>query len=180
MVCLIVALTTSAAQAAEIGDIKVWRDDGRVFVTADMRIQASPELVFNALSDYDNFSKLSSRYKESRFIDPAANGVPRIYTVVEGCVLFFCRTVNRVAVLELTPHEQIVATVEPELSNLDYGREEWQLLSVDDGTQVLYQHEMDPEFWVPPIVGVWAIRRALEKDALKAAQRIEKLAQQQP
>jgi hypothetical protein len=141
-----------------------------------MIIAAPRPIVFSALSDYDNFSELSSRYLESRFVEPAADGTPRIYTEVEGCVLFFCRTVKRYARLSLYPTTTLIAIVEPEQSDIEYGREQWLLQAVPGGTRVLYSHEMDPDFWVPPLIGVWAIRRALTEDALTAAQRIEALA----
>ena len=169
-------LLTGVAAGAEIERLEVKRDDGRVFVTADMVIAAPRALVFSALSDYERFAELSTRYRESRFIEPAPDGTPRIYTEVEGCVLFFCRTVVRHSLLELSADEKIVALAEPELSDVEYGREEWLLESVDAGTRVRYRHEMDPDFWVPPVIGVWAIRRMLRRDALKAAQRIEALA----
>ena len=140
-------------------------------------IAAPTLLVFQALTDYEHFSDLSSRYIESRFIDPAPNGQLRIYTQVEGCVWFFCRTVSRYAQLELNPDIHITATVEPEESDVSYGVEVWELEAVQGGTQVSYRHDMEPKFWVPPVVGLWAIRRALNKDALSAAERIEALAQ---
>jgi len=148
-------------------------------VSSDMILDASPQRVFEALSDYDRFSELSSRYRESRFIAPAFGGAPRVYTLMEGCVWFFCRTVERVAFLTFAGQEQITATVEPELSDFEYGYEVWKFSLAEGGTRVQYTHDFDPEFWVPPVIGVWLMRRELENDALKAAQRIEALARLQ-
>jgi hypothetical protein len=155
----------------------VTRDNERIQVRAKLMIAAPTSLVFQALTDYEHFSDLSSRYIESRFIEPGPNGQPRIYTQVEGCVWLFCRTVGRYAQLNLNPNTHITATVEPEESDVSYGVEVWELEAVQGGTQVSYRHDMEPKFWVPPVVGLWAIRRALNKDALSAAERIEALAQ---
>jgi hypothetical protein len=133
-------------------------------------------LVFKALSDYEHFAELSTRFEESRFLEPAATGQPRIYTQVEGCVWFFCRTVRRYAQLDLIPYTRITATVEPEESDVSYGKETWNLVRIRNATEVSYTHEMEPKFWVPPVIGLWAIRRVLNKDALESAQRIEALA----
>ncbi len=171
------ALAAGTAAAAEIEQLMVERNGGRIEVASVMRIEAPQALVFGALADYEHFAELSSRYKQSRFIEPAADGTPRIYTELEGCVWFFCRTIRRNSRLELFPDERIVATVEPDGSDLAYGREEW-LLAATDGpaTRVTYTHAMEPDFWIPPVIGIWAIRKALESDALKAAGRIEDLA----
>lgn len=173
-------LAAAPVYGAEIMSITVERNDGRIYVDADMFIAAPRSHVFAALADYDHFRELSSRYIASRYVEPAEDGTPRIYTEVKGCVLFFCRTIKRYALLQLSPDTNMVALVETELSDLEYGREEWQLQSVSAGTRVLYTHEMDPEFWVPPLIGVWAIRRILTSDALSAAERIEKMALSKP
>jgi hypothetical protein len=165
------------ATAAKIEQITVERNGKLINVNASMLIYAPRALVFIALADYDRFSDLSDAYVESRFIEPAADGTPRIYTRVEGCIWFFCRTIERYARLELEPITRIVASVEPELSDADYAREQWDLEPLGKVTRVYYKHDLEPNFWVPPGIGTWAIRRVLEKSATKAADRIEKLAQ---
>jgi hypothetical protein len=162
--------------AAEIHELDVTREDGHILVRSSLTIDAPLSDVYRALSDYDQFAELSTRFIESRFVEPAADGPASVYTVLEGCVWFFCRSVKRTAQLELTPDERIVATAEPESSDVKYGVEVWELTAVEGATLVEYQHDMDPDFWVPPVLGLWAIKRALENDSLAAAQRIEKLA----
>jgi hypothetical protein len=162
--------------AAEILELDVTREDGHILVRSSLTIDAPLPDVYRALTDYDQFDELSKRFIESRFVAPAADGPARVYTVLEGCVWFFCRSVKRTARLELTPDERIVATAEPELSDVEYGVEVWELTAAEGFTRVEYWHDMDPEFWVPPVLGVWAIKRALETDSLIAAQRIEELA----
>ena len=170
------AFLATVAAAADIELLTVERDGKTLKVDSILLIDAPRELVFNALTDYDAFAKLSERYKQSRFIEPAADGTPRIFTEVEGCIWFFCRTVERYARLELFPENKIIATVEPEQSDVKSGREQWLLEDSGAGTRITYAHTMQPDFWVPPVVGVWAMRRALEQDALTAAAKIEALA----
>jgi hypothetical protein len=164
--------------AADIETLTVTREGKLISVVASMVIHAPRPLVYQALSDYDRFSELSDSYVESRFVEPAADGRPRIYTEVEGCIWFFCRTIHRYATLDLEPVEKIVATVEPERSDADYAREEWLLEDLQSSTRVLYRHDLQPDFWVPPGIGVWAIKRVLANSSRKAAERIEKLAQE--
>jgi len=162
--------------AADLRVLDVQRNEGRINVESELYIAAPPAQVFAALSDYDNLASLSSRFLESRSrID--SDGTMRVYTLIEGCVWFFCRTVERYARLETEPPVSITATAIPESSDFLYGVEHWQLTPEGGGTVVAYTHELEPRFWVPPLIGVWAIRRALAKDAITAAMRIEQLAQ---
>lgn len=158
--------------------ITVEREDKLFTVSAEMMIDAPRDVVFAALSDYDQFSELSDAFVESRFVEPAPDGTPRIYTAVEGCIWFFCKTIRRYSRLELMPDEKIVATVEPELSDAEYAREQWLLESEGDATRVYYRHDLQPDFWVPPGIGTWAIKRVLSDSSVKAASRIEALARQ--
>ncbi len=169
----LVVLLATVALAVDIELLTVERDGKTLQVDSVLLINAPRELVFAVLADYDAFAELSDRYKQSRFIEPDVDGTTRIFTEVEGCVWFFCRSVKRYSRLELTTNTKIIAVVEPEYSDFESGQEEWLLEDAAAGTRITYTHTMQPKFWVPPLVGVWAIRRTLEKDALSAAQKIE-------
>ena len=172
-------LLVTVAGAADIESLTVERDGKTLQVDSILLIDAPRELVFAVLADYDAFAELSSRYKQSRFVEPATDGTLRIFTQVEGCVWFFCRSVERYSRLELTSYTKIIAVVEPEHSDFESGQEEWLLEDAAEGTRITYTHTMQPKFWIPPLVGVWAIRRTLAKDALSAAQKIEEYALRQ-
>ena len=80
-------------------------------------------------------------------------------------------------VLDIDKPDYLRATADPELSDVLYGREEWWLSDVSAGdtkaTRIVYDHEVQFDFWVPPVIGPWAIKRALRSDAMKAAERLE-------
>jgi hypothetical protein len=41
---------------------------------------------------------------------------------------------------------------------------------------MIYEFEMEPSFWVPPLIGPYFMKRVLEKGAVRAVNRIEALA----
>ena len=179
MRCFIIsllALLLTPAAAAELLSMDVSKEGARVFVAADVAVQAAPDQVYAALVDYDNFASWSQRYRDTSYIDPAADGRPQVRSNIQGCILFFCRNIARVIVLDLEPPHYILATVIPDRSDVEYGVEQWWIEVADKGSLVRYTHEVEFNFWVPPVIGMWAIRRSLQKDALKAAQRIELMA----
>jgi hypothetical protein len=166
-------------KAAELLSIDVRKDQGRIFVQGQVVILAKPSAVYAALIDYNNFSHWSQRFQSSFYLEPTVDGRPQARSNIEGCVLFFCSLVNRVIVLDLEPFSFIRATADPERSDISYGVEEWLLEPIEEGTIVYYSHEVKFNFWVPPIIGVWAIRRSLEADALQAAELIEAMSNDQ-
>ena len=173
-------LSGHSASAAEVRRLEVQKNGLTIAVEAEIVIEAPTPQVFEALADYSEFADLSSAYLESRYLEPDVDGTSRVYTKIRGCILFFCRTIAWVARLDTVPYQQITATAEPDLSDVDYGVEQWQLQQHDGGTVLIYTHVVEPGFWVPPVLGPWALRRSLPSDALSAAEHIESLAGIEP
>jgi hypothetical protein len=169
-------LATATGFAAEVEWLKVTRSDGSILVRSEMLVEAPPPYVYDALLEYDQFAELSDSFTESRYIEPATDGTPRIYTRIEGCIWFFCKKIDRYARLELEPKRKITSTAEPELSDADFSIEIWEVAEAGEDTRITYSHELKPGFWVPPLLGTLMIKRAVKKSALDAAQRMEELA----
>ena len=165
------------ARGAELKDVQVTVKDGRYYVVAEMTVDAPLEATFNALVEYDSFDEHSAIYVNTHYLDPAADGTPRVFTRIEGCVLGFCRGVERIMLLEATPFDVVRATVESESDgNLRYGQETWALSPTEGGTLIIYHHELELGFWLPPLVGPWAVRRALYWGASDVVQTLEDIA----
>ncbi len=169
------ALSMNAA-AAELRSVEVTVEDGRYHLVSETRFDVSQEDLYAVLIDYEQFKKFTSAIVASKNVDPGADGRPRFYTRMEGCVLFYCHTFVRRGYLLLTPKHDIVAESDPEKSDFEFSRERWQLNSEDDGTVMIYEFEIEPRFWVPPFVGSYLIKRALKSGSIRAVNRIEALA----
>lgn len=165
------------ATAAELRDVNVEREDDRYSLRSETLFDAERKDLYRVLSDYDHFEKFTSAFIESRNLEPDEEGRPRFHTVMEGCVLFFCIDFVRYGHLVLDPERRIEAVVDPETSDFKYSVESWTLSDVDDQVLMVYEFEMEPDFWVPPIIGPYYIRRALEDGAVRAIDRIEAVAQ---
>jgi len=165
-----------ASIAAELQDVTVERKDGRYHLTSVTHFDATQSQLYKILTDYEQFPRFANAFVEAENREPDEQGRPQFYTRMEGCVLLFCKSYIRYGYLELKPDYDIVAIVDPELSNFDYSRERWQLISDGEGTIMIYDFEMEPGFWVPPIVGPYVIKRALRSNGNAAVNRIEALA----
>lgn len=177
----ILALATSAlAAAATIDALDVDRDRGRYAFEVDVWLDATPESVFAVLTDYDDnrWSRISRAYKESRYLEPAADGTPVVYTRMESCALRYCMSIERTERLETEAPFRIKSTALPEASNFRYSTSEWLLEHDRDGTKMRYKLEMEPDFFIPPLVGPWYLKRSLSQNGLRVVLRIERLARE--
>ena len=96
---------------------------------------------------------------------------------MQGCVLWWCKSLVRDGYLLLTPTTLVVAVTDPEISNFKFSLESWRLKEDGDGTLMIYNFNMEPDFFVPPIIGPYMIKRALRSGGVDAIDRIEALAQ---
>jgi hypothetical protein len=171
---------STLAVAATIDELDVTREHGRYALEANARLDATPESVYAVLTDFDDnaYSRISRVYKESRYLEPAADGTPLVYTRMEGCVLWHCMTLERTERLETEAPRWIKSTALPEGSNFKHATSEWVLDPDGDGTKMTYKIELEPDFFVPPVIGPWYLKRTLSQGGLRAVMRIERLARE--
>lgn len=172
----------SFATAATIDEdaLEVTRRHGRYSLVAEAHLAATPESIYEVLMDYDDnaYGRISSVYKESRYLEPAPDGTPIVYTRMEGCLLrFICVSLCRTERLESIEPRWIKSYALPERSNFKHSTSEW-VLEPDGngGTNMQFSLEMEPDFWVPPIIGPRFLERTLERGGVNAVRRIERLA----
>jgi hypothetical protein len=168
------------AAAAAIDDLEVTRNRGLYSLEANARLDATPESIYAVLTDFDDnaYSRISRAYKESRYLEPEVDGTPVVYTRLEGCALWHCMSLERTERLETAAPYWIKSTVLPESSNFKHSVSEWMLERDGDGTKMVYTLEMEPDFFVPPVIGPWYLKRTLSQGGLRAVTRIERLARE--
>ena len=152
------------------------REDGLYSMRSEVYFDVEREYLYRVLTDFDLFEKFTSAIVESNNVAADDEGRPQFYARMEGCVLVWCRSFVRNGYLELNPTTEIVAISDPERSDFDISRERWQLIPEGEGTLMIYEFQMEPAFWVPPLVGPFYIKRALLSGGVNAVNRIEALA----
>ena len=165
-----------AANAAELREVEVERDENHYQLNSSAWFDVSQDALYAVLTNHDLFTKFTSAIAESRNVPPDEEGRPRFYSRMEGCVLLWCKSFVRNGHLLLQPKSEIIAISDPELSDFELSRERWQLVPEGDGTLLIYEFQMVPDFWVPPVVGPYFIVRSLRAGGEKAIDRIEALA----
>jgi hypothetical protein len=164
------------ASSADLRSIEVWKEGDRYHLVSESLIGASQNAVYAVLTDYQHFKHFTSAIVDSNNVEADENGRPRFYMRMQGCVLLYCHTFIRRGYLLLTPTHNIVAVTDPENSDFEFSREQWQLSAEDEGTVMIYQFEMEPRFWLPPYIGPLYLKRALRSGSIRTIQRIEAIA----
>ena len=168
-------LVAQATNSVEVLEATVDKEDGVYHVFGESIVEAPPDFIYATLIDYDNFYKISSGIPETRFVESDDPDEVLAYTRVEACVMFFCRSAERLERIESTPYEEIDTTALPEQSDFDVYESNWKLARHERGTRITYEAEFKPDFWMPPLISNWAIKRKLVESAENIGIRIEYL-----
>ena len=175
LIAMAVLSISASATAIEVLSVDVEIKDNLYQLHGQSIINAPADFIFNILMDYDNFHRITGGIADSRLLDPEDDGVLLGYTRVDSCVWVFCRQFEKVERIHATPTREIITEAVPEKSDFTVNRTRWILENVEGGTLVTYQAEMDPDFWIPPLIGPWALKKKLWLSAEQIGERIEYL-----
>ncbi len=177
LLALPLLLWLGAANAAELRSVDVEYHKGRYTVMSEVWFDATKEQIFEVFRRWDLSTQFSSAIAESRDIAADEHGRPGYYVRNEGCLLFFCMSFVRQGHVELEVNEELRAVANPELSDFKLARETWTFVAENGGTVVTYRLLMEPDFWVPPGIGPYLIKRKFKNNGGEAIDRIEAIAQ---
>jgi hypothetical protein len=171
-----VIAVTAAAHAGEVLDTEVAYADGRYTVRFDVRLDAAPERLKHYLTDYEHYHDYFAAVHESHVLARADDGL-RVRLSLDSCVLFFCQDVVFVKDITEQADGQIMAHIVPAESDFREATEYWRIVPDDGHTRLSYRADLVPDFFVPPLIGPWLLKRKI-RDALESgAARLEMLAQ---
>lgn len=174
---ILLLATTVAAESIE--QLEITHDGARYRLALSARLDAPAAASYRSFSDFSLLPQINNAVEKVSILPGAAAGATRVQTTVRVCVSFFCRRLQQVQDIRPLPGPQTMgleAVVLPALSNLRYGHAIWQMSECGTQTCLKFNAELEPDFWVPPLIGPWAIERAMRREAVQTAQGIERLA----
>lgn len=181
--CLLLYAGLLWFQVSEAGTVRgsdVRYDDGVYSIEMDMVIEVGVDAVRAIITDYANMHRVSNLLTDSSLVDaPAEDGIRR-RLVSEICILFFCFESVIVEDVEEIGRDTVLTTVVPELSDFHSGRSRWYTQALDHDRSLLrFRYDMEPDFWIPPVIGPLLIKRKLLREAQDTIEMIEALAREE-
>ena len=173
--CLLLA---STAAAGELVSSSVEHDDNRYVLEFDMRINANPLRVYELITDYNHLGRVNDSIEESELLVSLDDHNHRVRLVSDACVLFFCKTIRQVQMIEEINNQIVIATVIPEKSDFDYAHARWHVRPENGGTRIMFNADLKPSFWVPPLIGPSIVKSKLENEVIGTIENLETLANQ--
>jgi hypothetical protein len=167
------------ATAAEIQSLQVQREGPRYHVEMQVKLQAPAAAAYAAFAAPGSLPVINPAVQRVQVLQRADDEHARIYTEVRVCALLYCKTLHQVQDLRYAPRPDggdLHAEVLPGFSDFSYGRADWGFRPDGGATQLHFSAELEPAFWIPPLLGSWLVERSLRGEAERTSAGIERLA----
>jgi len=128
------------------------------------------------LTDYAHMYRLDPAIIDSEILPSPDAGVVRVRIRIADCIAFFCMKIDRVEDVRELQHGGLQVTTIPTLGSFKSGHAEWKILGMEERTQVIYQAQMEPDFFIPPLIGSYLVTQKLRQSILSSLVKIECIA----
>jgi hypothetical protein len=176
VICCAGLLLITLVHSAALAKFQVSESDGIFRINMVMQMQVPAYYVHRVLTDYEHIYRLYPAIVDSEILPSPDDGVVRVRTRIDDCIVFFCADLERVEDVRELPHGGLQATIVPGMSNFKSGHAKWRILDRGEQAQVIYQAQMEPDFFILPLLGSYFVKRKLRKSMLASMERIECIA----
>lgn len=185
--CFVMLLTLSGlagagqALSVETSLVQVRYDGVRMDIHLDVLLAAREPAVARVIHDYDRLGLVFPLVVDSGLLEDFGDGVHRVRADMEGCVLIFCRHLRHVLDVRRAPGSGAWSSAQsvPGDSDVRAGHFSWRTEALaEDRTRLVLSGWVEPDVWVPPIIGPMAVRRGVERRFRDAMPRLERAARE--
>ncbi len=178
---MLVKVATGTAGAAEIVTADVARSESLYVIEASVRLDAELGQIVSLLARYETWVALSPTLVSSRLVSGRSGGQARLAMVLRPCVLLvFCKTIRKVSdVYPQQDGQRIRYVAVPAASDFHFAEETLTVRGLPASpraqVELSYAALLEPDFFVPPFVGIWLIRQRIVADLVAAARKAEQI-----
>jgi ribosome-associated toxin RatA of RatAB toxin-antitoxin module len=174
---LLVATLCFTWQATVIADardlVRAWRDDEAVIVQAEAQLDAPLQTAWRVLTGYEHYAEFIPDLKSSRVL--ARSGNTAIVEQKGEAGFFFYHfplevTFSVTEIPDNTVSSRAISGTFREMIGT------YVLTETQGGVRLVYTGRLVPTFTLPPLIGVPAVRAAVERQFLALAREIRRVA----
>lgn len=151
---------------ADINTIEVSREKNRYHLHTNTTVYAKIDNVRRIITDYENLTLIIPNLKEIKLLNKSENERTTVSMLTEICVFFLCYNIRHVQTFHTIKDDILFSRIIPGMGNFQSGWMRWEIKEIDSNkmypvTQIILDIEMTPDFFVPPLIGPYQIKRKM-------------------
>ncbi len=167
------------AMALDIDDIRITKQGRAYQVQMTFGVTASVNQVMAVLTDYGFPDRLDPEVTKREVISRQGR-ITRVRTEIRSCIFFFCKDIALTQDVTVVV-DNIQADIVPDESDFRFGYFRWSVSSSDNGGSYIgFEAVMEPDFFIPPLIGGFFVRKMLRQKILATVENLESEAAREP
>ncbi len=174
-VCSLFALSlfSSISPADEIKELSVTKTEGVYSLRVVSVIDAPADYVYEVITDYKHAYRINPTITEVDILPSDRDGVVRVLNLSEHWVGPFCFKIDWVGDIVEPRDGYLEIKTLPEFSSFESGSAIWELRPQGERTWVLHESSLKPDFFIPPVIGDFIMKKQMKEEILTTFKRIE-------
>jgi len=129
-------------------------------------VNADADNIIRIITDYENLPLINPYLIESKLLNNPEDERTTVSMLTETCVLFLCYNVRHIQTFYFIENGILFSRIIPEESDFQAGWMRWEIRAMDSNkiypaTKIILDIEMVPDFFVPPVIGPYQIKRIM-------------------
>lgn len=174
LLCLLLVFSPCVLTAEDnLPRLDISEHAGNYRVRMAALLHAPAQSVYEVLTDYRHIYRLNPAITQSAILPSPHDGTVRVKTRMEGCIYFFCRDIDRVEEVREVDDGHLRAVIIPEYSDFTAGSADWRIQPHGNDSRIVYEAQVTPAFFIPPVIGSYFIKHAFGEAVLTSFERLE-------
>ena len=171
------------ADAAQIESFQISHDGDRYRIEVHARLAVPAGAAYRAFADPALLQAINPAVQRVEVLRRVDDHSARLYSEVHVCAGPFCKTLHQEQDMSYHPraaggemHGEMLAGV----GDFRSGHGDWQFQPVGaEATELHFVADLEPSFWVPPLIGPWVVESAFRGEAERTSEGIERVVRAQ-
>jgi hypothetical protein len=160
------ALLPGISLCADIKTIEIKKETNLYHMHINATVNADVDNVIRIITDYENLPLINPYLKESRLLENPEDERTTVNMLTEICVLFLCYSIRHIQTFHTIDNGILFSRIIPGKSDFQAGWMRWEIKEIDSNkispvTKIILDIEMVPDFFVPPVIGPYQIKKIM-------------------
>ena len=179
LILVTLALLPGVSLCADINTIEMKKEKNLYHIHINATVDADVDNVIRIITDYENLPLINPYLKESKLLDNPEDEQSTVNMLTEICVFFLCYNVRHVQTFNTFENGILFSRIIPGKSDFQAGWMRWEIKEMDSNkiypvTRIILDIEMVPDFFVPPVIGPYQIKKIMLEMTLATIINLEK------
>ena len=181
MIIVILSLLPGTSLCAEVNYVEISQEKGVYHMHINMTVNADTDSIKRIITDYENLTLTNLYLKESELINKSEDERTTVSMLTKICIFLICYNIRHVQTFHPVNNGVLYSRIIPGMSDFKSGWLRWEIKEKDSNrtspvTQIIFDTEITPDFFIPPIIGPYQMKKKMFEIAKDTINNLEKKA----